>query len=200
MSNYIFAPMPSTPAENNTYITWENGFTEEELTTLEKYCAGLQLSKASIAGHDESDEFDDIRISNTGWITLNEDTQWFYDRVAYIARQLNAQFYRFDLYGFMENMQYTIYEGDVKAHYDWHVDGGNNIDCPRKLSLVIQLSDPEDYEGGDLQFLTGKYPENAPKQKGLVAAFPSFRLHKVTPVTKGIRKSIVVWITGPAFR
>jgi PKHD-type hydroxylase len=200
MSNYIFAPMPSTQSENNVFVTWENGFTEEELATLEKYCDGLELQKATIAGLGESDDFADIRISNTGWITLNEETSWFYDRMAWIARQLNAQFYKFDLYGFMENMQYTIYEGDVKAHYDWHIDSGNNVDCPRKLSLVVQLSDPEDYEGGELQFLAGKIADTCEKQKGLVTAFPSFRLHKVAPVTKGVRKSIVIWITGPAFR
>lgn len=200
MPNYIFAPMPPTQAEHNIFVTWENGFTEEELKTIEAYCDGLELHKATIGGKDEDDDFEDIRISNTGWIPLNEETGWFYDRMAWIARQLNAQFYRFDLYGFMENMQYTIYEGDVKAHYDWHLDGGTNTDCPRKLSLVLQLSDPEDYEGGELQFLSGKNPDTCPKQKGLVAAFPSFRLHKVAPVTKGIRKSIVVWITGPAFK
>lgn len=200
MSNYIFAPMPSTPAENNIYVTWENGFTDEELARIEEYCDTLEITKATIAGKTTEDSFDEFRISNTGWITLNDETTWFYDRIAFIARQLNAQFYRFDLYGFMENMQYTVYEGDDAGHYEWHLDSGNNIDCPRKLSLVLQLTDPKEYEGGELLFMAGKDPDPAPKQKGLVTAFPSFRLHKVSPVTKGIRKSIVVWITGPSFR
>lgn len=200
MSNYIFAPMPPTLAENNMFVTWENGFTDEELTKIEQYCDTLDLNKASIAGKDLDETFDEIRVSNTGWIELNEETSWFYDRMAFIARQLNAQFYRFDLYGFMENMQYTVYEGDANGHYDWHIDGGTNTDCPRKLSMVLQLTNPEDYEGGDLLLMTGQNPETTPKQKGLVTAFPSFRLHKVSPVTKGTRKTIVVWITGPAFR
>jgi PKHD-type hydroxylase len=68
----------------------------------------------------------------------------------------------------------------------------------RKLSLVCQLSDPSEYEGGELQINTGEIftPE---KQKGTVILFPSYLLHRVTPVTKGTRRSLVLWIEGPAF-
>lgn len=200
MSNYIFPPCPPTQAENHIFVTWENGFSEEELDRLEEYCATLTLDKATLADTPVEDEYEETRISDTGWIDLNEDTQWFYNKMAWIARQLNAQFYRFDLYGFMESMQYTVYHGDVEGHYEWHIDSGGNTDFPRKLTLVLQLTDPEEYEGGDLLLMGSKDPSQAPKVRGLVTAFPAFRLHKVTPVTKGIRKSIVVWITGPAFR
>jgi PKHD-type hydroxylase len=115
---------------------------------------------------------------------------------------LNGQFFQFDLYGFNEDMQYTVYDGEQQGHYTWHLDdsGKNTQRGPRKLSLVIQLSDPSDYEGGELQLQTGPDPTIVDKAKGLVAAFPSYTLHRATPVTKGIRKTLVVWITGPAFR
>lgn len=200
MSNYMFAPMPPTLAENNTFVTWENGFSEEELNLIEEYCSKLALDKATLADKSKDVDYADTRISDTAWIDLNEETGWFYDKLAFIARQLNSQFYRFDLYGFMESMQYTVYDGDVQAHYEWHIDSGGNTDYPRKLSMVLQLSDPKDYEGGELLLLNSKDADVSPKAKGLVTAFPSFRLHKVTPVTKGVRKSIVVWITGPAFK
>jgi PKHD-type hydroxylase len=120
--------------------------------------------------------------------------------MAYIARQLNGQYYRFDLYGFLEDFQYTVYLGGEAGHYDWHIDAGASTVSPRKLSLVLQLSDPSEYEGGELQFMTSSGITTVRKEKGFVVAFPSYTLHRVTPVTSGIRKTIVVWITGPAFR
>jgi PKHD-type hydroxylase len=71
---------------------------------------------------------------------------------------------------------------------------------PRKLSVVLQLSDPSEYEGGDLEIMNCSEPTQVKKEKGLVTAFPSFMLHRVTPVTKGIRRTLVVWLTGPRFR
>jgi PKHD-type hydroxylase len=70
----------------------------------------------------------------------------------------------------------------------------------RKLSLVLQLSDPSEYEGGELQTMSGPNHCAVDRQKGLIAAFPSYMLHRVTPVTKGTRYSLVVWICGPSFK
>jgi PKHD-type hydroxylase len=99
----------------------------------------------------------------------------------------------------MEDMQYTVY-GSGGDHYNWHIDSGGSNPCPRKLSLSLQLSDPSEYEGGNLEFMIGKDGNSAKKERGLVVAFPAYRLHRVTPVTKGVRKSIVIWTTGPQFR
>jgi len=70
----------------------------------------------------------------------------------------------------------------------------------RKLSVTVQLSDEDSYEGGDLQFMINNRIENAPRKKGTVIVFPSFILHRVTEVTKGKRNSIVGWLSGPPFR
>ena len=69
----------------------------------------------------------------------------------------------------------------------------------RKLSVSIQLTDPEEYEGGELNFFINKDVIEAPKTKGTVIIFPSFFMHKVKMVTKGVRKSLVIWIHGPVF-
>lgn len=90
--------------------------------------------------------------------------------------------------------------GSGGGHYDWHLDRGGLGIAPRKLSAVIQLSDPNEYEGGDLQLYVGSEPTNIKKQKGLVVVFPSFVLHRVTPVTGGTRRSLVAWLSGPKFR
>jgi len=70
---------------------------------------------------------------------------------------------------------------------------------PRKLSLVLQLSDPKDYEGGELILHLSEEPTVVPKKQGYVTIFPSFVLHEVTPVTSGTRHSLVSWISGKPF-
>jgi len=200
MSNYTFAPPPPTDAENNVYATWENGFSKEELDLISSYCdQNLELSSGIIDQGKTYGTAPDWRQSRTGWVHNNNDTAWFYDKMAFIARKVNSIFYRFDLYGFMEDMQYTVY-GSGGDHYDWHIDSGGSTPAPRKLSISLQLSDPSEYEGGNLEFMINKNGHVAKKDRGLVVVFPSYRLHRVTPVTKGVRKSIVVWTTGPQFR
>jgi PKHD-type hydroxylase len=119
-----------------------------------------------------------------------------------IVRNLNGQHFRFDLWGFGEHLQYTEYYGDDEGHYTWHIDSGitSTNHGPRKLSVVLQLSDPCEYEGGNLQVKLGADPQTISKDLGLVAVFPSFVLHRVTPVTSGLRRTLVAWLTGPALR
>ena len=196
MSVYHLAPSPAIAIGENPFATWENGFTDEQIDRIREICEALELTPATLGG-DIAD--DTIRRSETGWLELNSDSGFIYDTLGFIARQLNGQFFDFDLYGFVEHLQYTVYREDG-GHYDWHVDRGVTSPSPRKLSLVLQLSDPDEYEGGDLQVFTSSEPTTVVKQKGLVAAFPSFVLHRVTPVTAGTRRTLVVWLAGPRFR
>jgi PKHD-type hydroxylase len=83
--------------------------------------------------------------------------------------------------------------------YDWHVDVGGGVLSTRKISIVIQLDHPTDYEGGDLILKRGAGDEPVFKQKGSVVMFPSYMLHRVTPVTGGLRRTAVLWATGPHF-
>ena len=141
-----------------------------------------------------------VRRSQVSWLNKTQDTAWVYEKLAHIASSLNAQYYRFDLTGFGEALQLTNYNQSEHGMYSWHVDYGGNIAPSRKLSLVLQLTDPGQYEGGNLQIHTGGEPQTVRKQRGLLAAFPSYVLHQVTPVTSGSRQSLVAWITGPAFK
>jgi PKHD-type hydroxylase len=103
--------------------------------------------------------------------------------------------WNFNLSHFKEDLQLGQYiEGE--GHYDWHMDVGENAST-RKLSVSIQLSDPEEYEGGELNFFINRNEIKAPKTKGTVVIFPSFFMHKVSMVTKGVRKSLVIWVHGP---
>jgi PKHD-type hydroxylase len=197
MSIYNFSPCGGLSQLHN-FVTWENAFTDEELKLILAYCDKLELKDATVSG----DQLEDaIRKSKVGWISHCDEIPFLYDRLAWVTRQLNAKFYDFDLSGFVEDMQYTVYDTDCSGHYDWHLDMGvENLIAPRKFSLVLQLSDPSDYEGGELQTKIGFADSTVLKQKGLISAFPSWTLHRVTPVTKGIRKTIVVWVSGPQFK
>jgi PKHD-type hydroxylase len=151
-----------------------------------------------------SDTDSDYRRSKVSWLK-QDDIPWLYEKLEFIAQQLNGQFFGFDLWGFDEDIQYTEYHAEDEGFYDWHQDHftsiENNIDLrrPRKLSLTIQLSDAKDYEGGELLINNGRIQET-PKGQGTAIAFPSWQVHKVNPVTKGTRRSLVVWICGPHFR
>lgn len=194
---YTFAPMINKK-QSTTFSYFNNAFTDAELETIINYAKRQVIESARIESTKSNVE--DIRRTRISWIHPNNETIWFYDRMATVARELNADFYNFDLFGFVESMQFAIYEGDLESHYSWHVDASNNSGSPRKLTLVLQLSDPSEYEGGELQLYSSSDIAVIPKQKGLVVAFPSFNLHRVTPVTKGTRYTIVAWTCGPAFR
>lgn len=110
----------------------------------------------------------------------------------------NRNVYGFDINGPM-NVQFTQYEGKDLGHYDWHVDcfANNHFAFDRKLSGILALSNPDDYEGGELHL----GPDFVIKpEKGTMIVFPSFLYHKVAPVTDGIRHTLVSWIEGPKFR
>ena len=154
-----------------------------------------------------------IRDSNVVW--LNE--QWVHNEIIPYVTQANINAnWNFELNGF-ESLQFTKY--DVGQFYDWHPDQFepvNEEDNPkktiRKLSVSVLLSDEKDYEGGDLQFrdqvdginrdpfISTKISTVEEKSRGTVIVFPSFMWHRVTPVTKGSRYSLVMWNTGYPFR
>tara|TARA_R110000803_G_scaffold179053_1_gene241484 strand:+ start:3013 stop:3630 length:618 start_codon:yes stop_codon:yes gene_type:complete len=139
-----------------------------------------------------------IRKSNNSFIYPNEDTFWLYKKLVDSLTDLNNKFFKFDITAFNEGLQFTNYTSP-SGHYNMHTD--NLLNGPiRKLSLTIQLSDPLEYEGGNLELISQPEPYLAKKEQGTLSVFPSYVLHKVSPVTKGERNSLVGWVTGPNFK
>ncbi len=186
-------------ADVEPFVWWENGFTEQELNWLQEQAIKAD-QQAQVGGGADGVTLKQVRRSQISWLGKAQDTAWVFEKLGHIASALNAQYYRFDLTGFGERLQLTNYDQSEQGMYGWHVDYGGKASPSRKLSLVLQLTDPSQYEGGNLQILTGGQPQNVRKQRGLVAAFPSYVLHQVTPVTSGNRQSLVAWISGPAFK
>lgn len=102
---------------------------------------------------------------------------------------------------FIFDVQFTEYSATKEQHYSWHhdVDFTRDSGYDRKLSVSIQLSDPNEYDGGDLEFQLFKTPEDC-RKRGSVIIFPSYLDHQVTPVTRGTRYSLVTWVEGPRWR
>ena len=199
----LFSP-PMSIEENRlatqTYVAWADAFTPAELDAITAYGDSLPPDQAVVLARTRAGEVqDNIRITQTAWIRQVPQTKWLYDRMQALTRTINAASYNYDLRGFSEEFQYTVYHDAEGGHYDWHVDHGP-FAVQRKLSLSVQLSAGDSYEGCDLQFVAGAKTETAPRGRGTAIAFPSYALHRVTPITSGVRKSLVAWATGPNFR
>ena len=166
---------------------------------------GLPRSEGEVSsGFSEgSDQL--TRRAGISWMDPGPDHYWIFEKLARVVARAN-RYYQFDLTGFTEDAQFTRYE-DKGAFYDWHQDGLEGELSMRKLSLVVQLTDPDEYEGGDLEFFSlssdpelGAAWRDDLRLQGSVSVFPSFEHHRVTPMVRGSRHSLVCWVGGPPFR
>lgn len=190
------------------YVWWDNAFSNEQLNLIEEICDKEQLDDAVITGDEGVTEFSkSIRESKIKFIGRNEETDFIFTTLNYVAQSLNNQFYNFNLNGY-KDFQYTVYDSEYKGKYRWHMDTilGGKLDSweseTRKLTMILLLSDNvTDFTGGELQLNLGSEAaaETIDINRGRIVAFPSFMIHQVKPVLTGTRKSIVVWIEGPKF-
>jgi len=180
------------------FAWWEDAFTKQELDWLQQK-AKSATQEAQVGGKGGSEVNLNVRRSELNWLHKDKESEWVFEKLSHIASSLNAEYFGFDLTGFGEDLQLTNYHEAKQGMYRWHQDFGN-IGKARKLSMVLQLSDPSEYEGGELQLLTSGEPVTMQKKRGLVTVFPAWTLHQVTPVIKGTRQTLVTWISGPAFK
>ncbi len=187
------------------YFFIDNIFTDKELDKIVEYCDGHKKTPGIIgAGPGELDE--SFRKSKISWISVNDESSWFLMKKMDAVLNCNKEQYKFDLNSFFD-FQYTTYTSD-NSLYNWHQDysydfTGQEEENIRKLSSILVLSDEKDYEGGKLIIGWKKSEENCvsvEQKRGRLIIFPSFVMHKVCPVTKGTRKSLVNWYLGPWFK
>jgi PKHD-type hydroxylase len=179
------------PDKTENWAYMDNLFTPEECAQIITI-GNTKLQEAKTVNNVEG-----IRQSQISWLYPN-DIDFAFCRVADGIINLNSQFFNFDLFGLAEGFQFTRYDAPT-GHYGMHIDKMLN-GTVRKLSLTIQLSKPEDYEGGELALQLGNEADLMPKELGKMIVFPSYVLHEVRPVTKGIRYSLVAWVTGKPFK
>ena len=138
------------------------------------------------------------RTSHISWIPFKKMPEMYKD-IETIMKKTNGNHFGFEGMQITELAQYTEYpEG---GFYDWHVD--NHISCEheppvRKISMTCLLSPENEFEGGDLELM--KEGQAVKLKQGEAAFFASFIRHRVAPVTKGVRRSLVMWFGGPPFK
>ena len=185
--------------DSQNYYYFTEGFSKEELNQIEDSVKFLPFEDATTASNDKK-----VRSSKIKWVPQDDQWWWLYEKMSNMAVEANNALWNFDLYTIPEQIQYTEYYATEKGHHDWHADIGPNILSKRKISITVQLSEADEYEGGDLELFRGGSMEGpfeaAPRQAGCVFIFPSYLMHRVTPVTKGTRKSFVLWLGGGHYR
>jgi len=165
-----------------------------------KTVAGQLLASAGMIPGDTVAERH--RKSQVRWLAMNKSTEAIYNRVAQIIARSNDASWHFEITKFGGPLQFTEYDA-LGSHYAWHMDWGPGANVERKLSLSIQLSDHSEYDGGDLEFMNGGVPESERqlmRSIGAAIIFPSFIKHRVTPILRGCRKSLVAWVGGRPYR
>jgi PKHD-type hydroxylase len=190
---YTFQPA-ALPDYSDT--CWIDAFTPDEAARIIELAEPLPLEDAQVGAERQLDA--NIRCSRVRWLPLDPSSAWIYQRIADIARGVNDSRYQFELNGLYEGLQVAEY--GPGSYFHWHKDHGPGPHTTRKLSVTVQLSDEDAYEGGVMEFLHGPTVETARRKVGSMILFPSYVLHRVTEVTKGTRHSIVAWISGPPYR
>lgn len=179
---------------------WTNDiFAEDEIDAIVEMGSSVTLQHAyTLGGHLKAQD-PAFRNSSIAWLYPNEITMWVFERLAAATMMANQQYFHLDLTAMVQGLQFTEYR-EPGDHYSWHVDRVP-VGAPRKLSITVQLSDGDEYEGGDLEIWAGtEEPIKAHRGKGSTSFFPSWTMHRVTPVTKGVRRSLVCWVSGPPFK
>lgn len=180
------------------YLTKEDALTDPFIDSIVLHGSkNIELAKIGI---NEGEVNKSIRNVLHSWLDMNK-FDWLYRQLESYISEANWINYRYVL-THMEQIDYLEYhEGhgveEENGKYIAHLDG--NINSTRKLSFSLLLSDPSEFEGGDLLIYESGKPCVVPKKKGMMTFFPSNTLHEVTPVTKGVRRSIVSWVHGPHF-
>ena len=143
-----------------------------------------------------------IRHSENTWISSDH---WISGFIWHYVSKANNINFKYDLDGIEgEALQYTRYSEGM--YYNWHQDSGlhdvgDGVDSTRKLSFSLQLSEPHEYEGGNVVLLSERMSKYVtPRQKGTIVLFDSRTQHCVTKVRSGVRRSIVGWVSGPRWR
>lgn len=182
-------------------------FKVEECDFISNLCGNLGLTEGGLFS---GTDIYQTRKAKTAFIDqADSNTQWLYDKINNLVGYYNDTLFGFDLTGY-DYFQYAEY--DVTGKHNFHMDIAMNTPEPityrinehlRKLTIVLMLNQQGvDFEGGDFQVNLSeeRLPVTVNMDKGNVLILPSFLLHRVTPVIRGLRKTLVTWVIGPKFR
>lgn len=184
------------------YAYWENFLSNEDIKTILSLREWHITTQAEVGSTSAGIVDKNIRNSKISWMGYTNDTVEIWNKILNVINMVNHQYFHYDLSGCHEPAQLTLYNSNNQEHYNWHTDcslSDNNV--PRKLSMSLLLSDTSEFTGGELELLVdSERPVQLSQVKGRAWFFPSYTLHRVAPVTSGIRRSLVLWVGGPNFK
>jgi PKHD-type hydroxylase len=180
------------------FLTLPDALSAADCTRLVGLARAAQMRDAALVGGATRHG---IRRADIAWVDDLADAGWAMETMARVVAQANREGFGFDLTDFAESAQIARYGAERQGHFDWHSDiGAGALAARRKLTAVVQLSAASDYSGGALELQPDSAVRQAGRDLGSATVFPSFVLHRVTPVTRGERWSLTLWAHGPAFR
>ena len=170
----------------------------KECDAILKECVlELWLNSDVVGQSDKGRKKKKLREATQQNLPMNEKG-WPYTKVLELTQQANIKNFKMNVAGFFQADNPQIVRYKNKSFYDWHLDIGNNAPF-RKLTFIVQLSDSDDYDGGNLELMNMITDGNLFRKKGQIIIFPSFVPWRITKVTKGVRNAIEAWIHGPSF-
>lgn len=184
----------------NVWEVWPKALSADECDQIVAR-AQTYPDQAATIGFDQTVRADaGYRTSQIRWLDVHAEKA-IVDRVMQYVHASNRTNFGVDIV-MPFDLQFTEYHGSASGKYDWHQDVWLESDrCyDRKLSLVVQLSDPGDYEGGAFEFFGLSCPGESFAPRGSLLIFPAYLQHRVAPVTRGLRRSLVSWVEGPRWR
>lgn len=166
----------------------------DQITFLEQL---LEFEKGIVGPSHSGNINEQARNSDVSFINHDENSEWLYEKMADLIGRANYDLFMYDI-DRIEPFQYTVYKPG--QFYDWHFDSFQHYESlERKISGVLFLSDPSEYEGGELEVITNGSPDRSElikPYKGELVFFDSHFCHKVHPVASGVRKTLVFWVLG----
>ena len=181
-------------------ITNEPIFTPKQCQLIIDKGHSLKPEQAKVGGGKKDGIYDTKkRVTTIGWIPFKEMPD-MYKQIEDTMLRTNSNHFGFDGMRLTEPGQFTEYPKG--GFYDWHMDSDTNFahePTVRKISMTCLLSDPSEFKGGELEFMDkGKRADNLKQDQAIF--FASFLRHRVAPVKKGVRRSLVMWFGGPPLR
>jgi PKHD-type hydroxylase len=184
------------------YHIWRDCIPPDQCDHMKAVCEQYEKIQAKVLNGSDAPD-DEVRKSQIAWVTDSAIKHTFMD----LSSIINYSSFGYDLYQNINtfDLQYTEYEASYNGKFDWHLDISpqDHFIGDRKLTVILQLSDLSEYSGGELELEYGQGNEDLnlkELQKGTLICFPTFILHRIKPITKGKRNSLIAWINGPSFR
>ena len=175
----------------------ENFLSVSQCQKLMRYLETGEPTESELAGNYDNNLLNKVVRDNKEVVINNKQLN---DKLQMVFELSNLSIWKYNIQE-MERVKILRYENGGK--YKWHTDCGAKETSTRKLTAIVQLSDETKYEGGNLEFgimdKSGKNNYTAPRTRGSITIFPAFLSHRVTPVSKGKRYSLITWMLGDCF-